>query len=158
MNRMADKTAPLGVCDLCGGSIPSGSWYTKQKPRRFCSVVCRNTWISRNHAVPRNREIKLREIEEGRWQNPHLANPPSPEEQGRRARIGRLKEVQAGTWRNPALADEAREKLSRPRTLDPILSDAISRQDRYGTASLTDEEKSLVRAHRRKVAQKKREG
>jgi len=49
---MKTKTAPLGICDLCGDSIPRHRWHTsKRTPRLFCGRDCRNTANSRAGAT-----------------------------------------------------------------------------------------------------------
>ena len=50
---MAEKTAPLGICDLCGGEISPGPYTSKDTPRLFCSRECRNTANSRAGAAIR---------------------------------------------------------------------------------------------------------
>lgn len=122
---MATKKQPLGICDHCLAQMPEDRHFTsKGKPRLYCSRDCRNTANSRAGSKKRSVKAKAR-VRRGEWQNPHHLNPPSPEEQARRARLGRLREVQAGTWRNPALSPEARKKLSRPRKHSGPLRQAI---------------------------------
>jgi hypothetical protein len=154
---MADKVQPIGVCDNCLGPIPEGQWYHRRGPRLYCGVDCRNAGNSRAGAKVRQRKARER-VARGEWQNPHHLNPPTPEEQSRRARLARSREVRAGTWRNPALTPEARKKLSRPRKHSGALHAALEKL-RLGTpvAELTDEEREAHRAYRRELARRKRE-
>ena len=145
-----DKTEPIGVCDHCKGEI-TDTWYTRRGPRRYCCVDCRNTANSRAGAPTRSAKNRAR-VAAGVWQNPHKLNPPTGEEQARRARLGRLREVAAGTWRNPALADVARVKLSRPRKHTGDLHRAIEKLKRgLSTADLSPEEQEAHRAYRRRL-------
>ena len=68
-----------------------------------------------------------RRVEKGEWINPASLHPPTPVEQGERARKGRRREVDAGIWRNPALSATARQKLSRPRRHAGVLHQAIEK-------------------------------
>ena len=151
------KEKPLGICDFCGQPIAPNNWYTTQgKPRRFCSVKCKNTYLSRNFAAPVNKERMLKEIEEGTWQNPAKVNPPTSEEQARRARIGRLREIAEGRWRNPGLTPEARAINNRPRKHSGPLAEAIKIR-RYGKINdLTEEQAEAYRAYQRELARQKR--
>lgn len=116
MTRRA-KIKSVGVCDLCGGPIPRGEWYTsKGAPRLHCSIECRQTANSR--AGNPKRIEKLRQaIARGEWKNPRALM--TPEEisaaQSHASRTARTREVKEGHWRNPALGAKARKKLSRPR-------------------------------------------
>ncbi|HEY4690860.1 MAG TPA: hypothetical protein VIK33_16230 [Anaerolineae bacterium] len=109
--------------------IARDEWYTRRGPRLHCSIDCKNTANSRAGAHIRAEKARAR-VRRGEWQNPHLLNPPSPEEQSRRARLGRTREVRAGTWRNPALSSAARKKLSRPRKHGGALARAIEKLSR----------------------------
>jgi len=152
-----DKTAPLGICDHCGDSIPRARWYTsKHKPRLYCGRECRNTANSRAGADERSRKAKLR-VEAGEWQNPHLLNPPTPEEQARRARLSRLREVEAGEWRNPALTDEARAKNAQPRKHTGPLADAIHKLSQgVSLAELSPAEREAHRQYRAEMTAPRR--
>lgn len=148
---MPTKSAPLGVCDLCGGPIPPhlGPYTKHGQPRRYCSRDCRNTANSRAGNPARVAKLR-RAVERGEWQNPATIHPPDPEEQARRARLGRLREVEAGTWRNPALDDAAREKLSRPRKHSGPLHQAIEKMGRgLKMGQLTPDEQIAYRAYNR---------
>lgn len=125
---MGDKVQPLGICDYCGGPI-NQDWYTSHgKPRRYCSVDCRNAGNSRAGAPIRSTKAKQR-IAEGRWVNPRTQMTPEQTHAAasRTARTIRLREVREGRWRNPALSPEARAKLSRPRKLTGVLHQALER-------------------------------
>jgi len=156
MGMPSEKIQPLGVCDNCLGNIPKERWYTsKGKPRRYCSVECRNTGNSHEGEAVRHAKM-LQRMERGEWRNPMQLRPPTPEEQAERARKGRLAEVEAGTWRNPALSDEAREKLSRPRKHFGVLASALEKLHQgVPVAQLTPEEQDAHRAYRRELKQKK---
>ena len=123
---MADKQAPLGICDVCGGPIPREEWYTSKRgtPRLHCSLDCKNAGNSRAGAEERGRKARQR-VERGEWQNPARLNPPDPANVS--AGISRSKKsaVEAGTWQNPALTDEARAKLIRPCKHNVALASAI---------------------------------
>ncbi len=151
------KQQELGICDNCLSEIPRDEWYTsKGKPRLYCGIDCRNTGNSRAGAPIRSKKAKQR-VARGEWQNPAKLNPPTPEEQARRSRLGRQREVQAGTWRNPALSDEAKEKLSRPRKHDPALHVVLEKMKQgQRLADLTPEEKELHRTYRRDLRQARR--
>jgi hypothetical protein len=156
---VVNKVEPLGICDHCLGTIPADmGWYTsKGKPRLYCGRDCRNAANSQAGAVARSRKAKER-VQRGEWQNPHHLNPPTPEEQGRRASLGRKREVEAGTWRNPADSPEAREKLSRPRKHDdnPVLHRALEKLKSGTVADLTDEEAEAHRVYRRTLVAARR--
>ncbi len=120
---MDEKTAPLGICDLCGEEIHLALYTSKRKPRRYCSRECRNTANSRAGSPARSRKAKER-VQAGQWQNPSplVREDATPEELeawrkkvARGVSIARQREVREGRWRNPALDEEARRKLSRPR-------------------------------------------
>lgn len=94
----------------------------------------------------------------GEWQNPHHLNPPSPEEQSRRSRLGRKREVESGVWRNPALSTEAREKLSRPRKHDGALHSAIENLGRgVSLTELSDAERQAYSSYRRRQRMARRD-
>lgn len=116
MTRRA-KIRSVGVCDLCGGAIPRGEWYTsKGAPRLHCSLECKQTANSR--AGNPKRIAKLRQaIARGEWQNPraHMTPEEISKAQAHASKTARTREVAAGRWRNPALDAKARKKLSRPR-------------------------------------------
>jgi len=143
------KTEPVGICDLCKGSIPPSEWYTRRGPRLYCSIDCRNTANSRAGNLVRTAKV-LKRVEAGTWKNPAQLRPPTPEEQGERARKGRLREVEARTWRNPALTDQARVKLSRPRRHSGPLHSALEKLKQGArVADLTPDEQAAHRAYRR---------
>lgn len=145
-----DKIEPVGVCDFCKGEI-TDTWYTRRGPRRYCCVDCRNTANSRAGAEIRGEKTRAR-VTAGTWQNPHHLNPPTGEEQARRARLGRLREVAAGAWRNPALTDAARVKLSRPRTHTGDLHAAIEKLGHgLSVADLSPKEQEAHRSYRRRL-------
>lgn len=153
---MTEKHLPVGTCDHCGEPFPPNvSHYTRRGPRRYCSIVCRNTANSRAGNPTRTAKLR-RAVAEGRWQNPHHLHPPTGEEQAARAHKGRLREVAEGRWRNPALAPAARAKLSRPRKYadDPLLHRALERL-RQGArmADLTAEERARYRSYRQQLRQ-----
>ena len=77
---MAEKRLPVGICDHCKSKILVQDWYTSHgKPRRYCSIDCRNTANSR--AGNPVRVAKLRKsVAEGRWQNPARLRLPTGEE------------------------------------------------------------------------------
>jgi hypothetical protein len=149
---MADKQNPIGICDLCGDSIPSSRWYTsKGKPRLYCTRTCRNTANSRN-GNPIRIQKQIERVARGEWQNPARLRSPTPEEQSARARKGRLREVEAGTWRNPALGDSARQKLSRPRKYSGALHSAIEKLKRgLSVSELTAEEHEAHKEYQRQL-------
>lgn len=154
---MAEKKSPIGICDLCGDPI-ADPYTTKGKPRLYCSAQCRNTANSRAGARERSRKAKQR-VATGAWQNPHHLNPPTPEEQARRARLGRKREVEAGAWRNPALSDGARKKLSQPRKHDdnPILHSALEKlRQGLSVTELTPGEQEAHRTYRRELRSQRR--
>lgn len=157
---MAEKKQPVGICDLCEGSIPRSKWYTsKRKPRLHCSRDCRNTANSRAGSAVRSRKAKKR-VAAGAWQNPHHLNPPTSEEQAERARKGRKREVQEGSWRNPALTEAAKVKLSRPRRHEDnlVLHGAIERLKQGDKVSdLSDQEQEAYREYRRKLYEENKE-
>lgn len=77
-----------------------------------------------------------------------VRNPTTPEEQARRARLGRRREVATDAWRNPALTADARRKLSAPRKHSGPLADAIDKLGQgLGVADLTPAEQAAFRAH-----------
>jgi len=143
------KTAPLGICDLCGAQMPN-PYTSKGKPRRYCSRQCRNTANSRAGNAERVRKLRA-SIAAGEWVNPRTVNPPDPAKLAAASRRIRLREVRNGTWRNPAMSDEARAKLSRPRKHDGPLAAAIEKLRRPGAsvADLTPEERDAHAAYRR---------
>ncbi len=151
---MAEKRLPIGICDHCECELPAQDWYTSHgKPRRYCSIDCRNTANSRAGNLVRT--AKLRQaVADGRWQNPHHIHPPTGEEQASRARKGRLREVTEGRWRNPALASAARLKLSQPRKHgdDPVLHRALE-QLKQGArmVELSAAERERYLAYRRQL-------
>lgn len=152
---MADKTAPLGVCDHCGGMILDTPYTSKHKPRRYCCVACRNTANSQAGAGVRSQKAKKR-VAAGVWVNPlAFETPESRREHARKAGQATAEQhkaaIVAGTWRNPALSQKARRKLSRPRTIaDPVLHRAYERLNAGAhMADLTPEEQDACRAHRR---------
>lgn len=147
------KQQPIGICDLCLATILQSEWYTsKGKPRLYCSIDCKNASNSRAGAPIRSQKAKER-VNRGEWQNPAHLNPPSGQEQARRARLGRKREVAAGTWRNPALSDEARRKLSRSRKHSGVLHQAIERlKQGVKVKDLTPEEQEAHRQYRRELA------
>lgn len=148
---MPTKTAPLGICDQCGKQMPRDDWYTsKGQPRRYCDRQCRNTGNSRAGADIRS-DKALDRVARGVWVNPADINPPTPEEQSRRSRLGRQREVADGTWRNPALTDEARQKLSRPRKHDGDLHAALEKLRTGSMADLTDAEAAAHREYQRSL-------
>lgn len=166
---MSEKTAPLGICDLCGETFPAGvSLYTKRGPRRYCSIECRNTANSRDGAEIRARKARER-VARGEWENPSpfvREDATEAERHLARRKIGqgvtrrRRAEVRAGIWRNPALDDAAREKLSRPRAHadNPALHRAIERL-RTGDkmSDLTIEEADAYRTWRRALRYARRD-
>lgn len=157
---MVSKSQPLGICDHCLGEIPSDvGWYTsKGKPRLHCCRDCRNAANSQAGAAIRSKKAKRR-VARGEWQNPHHLNPPTPEEQARRARVGRKREVTSGTWRNPAKSLDARRKLSRPRKHgDNLVLHRALEKLKFGTvADLTEEETEAHRAYRRNLEAARRD-
>lgn len=158
VNKMTTKQQPTGICDHCLGPIPRAEWYTsKGGARLHCSVDCKNTANSRAGNPVRVEKLRAR-VAAGEWENPHLAHPPTGDEQARRARLGRLREVWAETWRNPALDDRAREKLSRPRKHTGTLASAIEKLGQgLSMAELTDEEVQAHREYRQKLFDARRE-
>jgi DNA-binding transcriptional regulator YiaG len=163
---MSEKTAPLGVCDLCGEDFPSNVplYTTKGNPRRYCSRECRNTANSRAGASIRSDKAKSR-VQRGEWENPSpLVREDATQEEidAWRERMAagvsdaRQREVEEGTWRNPALDNEARAKLSRPRkhSDDPVLHSALEKLGAGASVSdLTPEERDAHRAYRRQLRQ-----
>ncbi len=111
---MPAKTQPLGICDLCGGPIPAGEWYTsKGRPRLHCSLECKQAANSRVGAEERSKKAKRR-VAGGTWFNPrsHMTPEQIHAVQSRASRKARLGEIERGKWRNPALSDDARAKIS----------------------------------------------
>jgi hypothetical protein len=154
---MPAKQQPLGTCDLCLGPIPPdlGNYTSKGRPRLYRD--CQNTANSRAGSPERSRKAKQR-VERGQWQNPHQANPPTGEEQSRRATLARQREVEAGRWRNPALTDEARAKLSRPRKHTGPLHQAIEKLKRgLKMADLTLEERQAYREYQADLREARRD-
>lgn len=151
---MREKQQPTGICDLCLGEIPRGQWYTRRGPRLY-HVECKNTANSRN-GNPIRIAKQIERVRRGEWQNPHHLNPPTNEEQARRARLGRQREVAAGTWRNPALSDAARVKLSRPRKHRGALHRVMEKLRTLKVSELTARERSLYRAYQRDLARQRR--
>lgn len=141
------KTAPLGICDLCGGPI-ANPYTSKGKPRLYCSRDCRNTANSRAGSLERGRKVRER-IASGEWVNPATINPPDPAKIGTGVRRVRLREVAEGRWRNPGLTPEARAKNSEPHIHSGALADAIEKLRRGKMADLTPEEAEAYRAHAR---------
>jgi hypothetical protein len=90
-------------------------------------------------------------LAEGTWINPVSITPPTPEEQGRRARIGRLKEVSAGTWRNPGLSPEAREINALPHKHSGALASAIHKLRHGKMSDLTEDEHTAWLEYRREL-------
>jgi len=153
---MTGKIKPLGICDLCGAKMPENYWYTTHgAPRRYCSIECRNTGNSHEGEPIRYQKL-IERIQRGEWRNPSELHPATPEEQGRRARLGRLREVERGTWRNPALSPEAKEKLSRPRKHTGALADALEKLGRgVKMAELTPEERIAFHEYRQCLKKEK---
>ncbi len=153
------KTQPLGTCDQCLGPIEADRWHTsKGQPRMYCSRQCRNTGNSRAGSDIRSAKARRR-VERGEWQNPARLNPPTPEEQSRRARLARKREVEAGTWRNPALDEAARRKLSRPRkhAKNPTLHRAMEKLRGGGQIDmLTPDEQREYRRYRARLRDARR--
>lgn len=146
---MTDKTAPLGICDLCGAKLDD-PYTSKGKPRRYCSVDCRNTGNSREGNPERVRKLH-ESVARGEWVNPHQVRPPTPEEQAARARKGRLREVAEGTWRNPGLTPEAREINSRPHKYSGPLAEAMERLKKGRMKDLTPEQAAAYLAYRQAI-------
>ena len=145
---MREKQRPIGICDLCGASIPREQWYTRRGPRLYCpDTDCRNIANSRNGNAVRVAKMNER-VRRGEWQNPRsfLSAEENARLNAHAGRLGRLREVAAGTWRNPALSDEARAKLSRPRKHHGILHRVLEKLRHGSVADLTEREK---RAHRK---------
>ncbi len=151
---MREKQQPIGICDHCLSPMPRAMWYTRRGPRLYCSIDCKNTANSRNGNAVRVEKLRAR-VRRGEWENPAKLNPPSGEEQARRARLGRRREVEAGTWRNPALPDEARKKLSRPRKHRGLLHRVIEKLRHGSVADLTEREKRVHRAYRRSLKRRR---
>lgn len=89
--------------------------------------------------------------------NPIDITPPTPEEQARRASLGRQREVEAGTWRNPALTDEAKAKLSQPRQHEGDLHSAIEKLRTGTMADLSDDEAAAYRQYRQGLRNARRD-
>lgn len=158
---MPEKQRPVGICDLCGGPIPPGQWYTKRGPRLHCSLDCRNTANSRAGAPIRADKARQR-VERGEWVSPRALM--TPEEISRvnsiAARKGRRREIEEGRWRSPAMAPEARQKLSRPRKHgdNPALHSALEKFKQGLTiADMTPEEQEAHRVYRRQLEAKRRD-
>lgn len=157
--KMKDKTAPVGVCDHCGGKIHPDDWYTHRGARRYCCTDCKNTANSRAGAPIRSDKAKER-VAAGVWQNPR--DLMTPEEihlaQSHASRKARLREVREGRWRNPALSDEAREKLSKPRKHTGILHRVIEKLRGGSLRDLTPDERAAHDAWRRDLKARKSAG
>ena len=154
-----EKTAPIGICDHCGGPIPPDEWYHRRGPRRYCCIDCRNAANSQNSKAIRSAKT-IERIEAGTWFNPRSRMTPEAihAAQSNASRKGRLREVAEGRWRNPALDDAAREKLSRPRKYadNPVLHRALERlRTGVRVAGLTDEERAAHRAYRAELKARK---
>lgn len=149
------KTAPVGICDHCGGKIHPDEHYTRRGPRRYCSTDCKNTANSRAGAPIRSDKAKER-VAAGVWQNPRDLMTPEEisQTQSRASRTARQRELHEGNWRNPALTDEAREKLSRPRKHDGLLHRVIEKLRRGSVKNLTPEEQEAHRVYRRSLQKK----
>jgi hypothetical protein len=154
---MSEKTAPVGTCDHCGGSIHPDEWYTRRGPRRYCCRDCKNTANSRAGAPIRSDKGKQR-VALGTWTNPRdvMTQEQISAVQSQASRKARLREVREGRWRNPALDDAAREKLSRPRKHVGIIHRVLEKLRLGSVRDLTDEEREAHNAYRRDLAQKKR--
>ena len=130
---MIEKTAPIGICDHCGGPIALDEWYTRRGPRRYCCRDCRNTANSRNGNPVRVAKVMQR-VADGQWTNPR-ANMTTEEIsaiQSLASRKGRLREVAEGRWRNPGLSDEARatnRAKQAERFSDPAAREAVRQQN-----------------------------
>jgi DNA-binding transcriptional regulator YiaG len=151
---VAEKTATIGICDFCGGPIPAHLWYTRRGPRLHCSLDCRNAANSRAGAPIRSEKAKER-VERGEWVNPRSTMTPEQisAAQSHASRTARSREVAEGRWRNPALDDQAREKLSQPRTHgdNPLLHSALEKLRRGTMADLTPDERQAHRDYRRQL-------
>lgn len=157
---MTAKRAPVGICDLCGGSIPRGEWYTtKDRARLHCSTTCKATANSRAGASIRSRRAKQR-VARGEWYNPRsqMTSDEISRVQSKASRTARLREVRENRWRNPALDDAARAKLSRPRKHSGALARAIDRLNRRMPVSqLTPAEQRAYRAYRHDLKTRRRD-
>lgn len=92
------KTAPLGICDLCGSPIDD-PYTSKGKPRRYCSRDCRNTGNSRAgnpERIRKQRERIARGVPKGVPVNPATINPPDKAKIGASVRLVRQREVEEG--------------------------------------------------------------
>jgi hypothetical protein len=148
-----NQRAALGICDLCGGPVPSGQWYTtKGRPRLHCSVDCRQTANSRTGAPIRRREMQAH-VAAGEWINPASIHAPDPANVAAGVSRARKAEVVAGTWRNPALTDAARRKLSRPRKYHGALARAMDKLRRGTMTDLTEAEHAAYLRYRRRLRQ-----
>jgi hypothetical protein len=154
---MADKKAPIGICDLCGEEIPRDRWYTRRGPRLYCSRECRNTANSRV-GIPVRREKALQRIASGQWVNPASICKPSFEALSAGVSLSKKRAVAEGRWINPALSPEAREKLSRPRKYSGALHRAMEKlRKRVPSADLTEEEREAYHAYRRELTRRKKQ-
>ncbi len=159
---------PWPACELCGEDVNQhglGYWTTKGRPRRFCSLECRQSNNSRE-GTPIRTALTRERIKAGTWENPvNFTTPEQRREYGKlggevRAETLRA-EVEAGTWQNPADAPGAREKLSRPRKYadNPVLHSAIEKLGQgYSVSDLTSEEAEAHRQYRRKLGKRMRQG
>lgn len=152
---MLTKTAPLGICDLCGNATPT-PYTSKGKPRRYCSVDCRNTGNSREGNPERIRKQNKR-IERGEWVNPASIRPPTSAEQADRARKGRLREIAEGRFRLPGQSPEAKAKNSEPHKHSGALAEAIERLKHGKMSDLTAEQADAYRAYSREMQKALRE-
>ncbi len=152
-SSVSTKTAPIGICDHCGGRIHPDEWYTRRGPRRYCCTDCKNTANSRSTADVRSAKARQR-VAAGTWQNPRDGMTPEQisAQQSEASRKARLREVEEGRWRNPALSDAAREKLSRPRKHAGLLHRVIEKLRGGSVRGLTPEEAEAHRAWRRELA------
>jgi hypothetical protein len=149
---MAEKRAPIGICDQCGEPIPAGEWYTsKGRPRLHCSITCRQLANSRAGAPLRSKKAKIR-VARGEWINPARLHPPDPAMIAAGISQARKTEVAEGRWRNPALTSAARKKLSRPRKHSGALHRAIEKlKQGIRVADLAPSEQAAHRAYRRQL-------
>lgn len=156
---MAEKIKPIGICDVCGATMPHQDWYTtKGTPRLHCSLECKQAGNSRVGNTKRILKIKKR-IAAGLWKNP--ASDMTAEQisanNSRTSKTARLREVAAGRWRNPALSAAAKRKLSRPRKHRGALHRAIEKLRRGNMSQLTEAEKKAHRAWRKKMRDVRRD-
>jgi ribosome-binding protein aMBF1 (putative translation factor) len=155
------------LCELCGEDVDQhglGYYTSKGKPRRFCSILCRNTANSREGA-PIRAAIQQQRVKAGLWQNP--GDFVTDEERREFARMGgavraeqHQEALDEGTWENPADAPGAREKLSRPRKHgdNPDLHRALEKLKAGGSVTdLTEAEAAAHRKYKRKVERRRRQ-